>query len=142
MATAQDILKQVVTDPTTYAPTAIGWVATQLDWNSSQVYFQHGAMEHNPYFTKTGISDSEPVSYRHGNEIIAMDALFNLQWSMINNTGSRVLEHVLIHRYPEKQKAIRVAGWIERIAVAVGLGYIYSEKHFSQWQLNTSNGQY
>jgi hypothetical protein len=36
------LVKSVLFDPTTYGPAIVAWESTRLDWQSSQVFFQHG----------------------------------------------------------------------------------------------------
>jgi hypothetical protein len=54
---AVDIVKRVVLDPTTYAPAVISYEGHHLDWKSSQVFFQHGFLEHSAEFTLSGHAD-------------------------------------------------------------------------------------
>ena len=61
-----DIVKRVASDPTTYVPAALAYEAHHLDWKSSQVFFQHGFLEHNGEFTLSGRPDDTPVSYARG----------------------------------------------------------------------------
>jgi len=65
-----DIITRVVSDPTTYVPAALAYEAHHLDWKSSQVFFQHGFLEHNGEFTLSGRADDTPVSYGAGNRTI------------------------------------------------------------------------
>src|SRR3954471_6150853 len=69
-----DIVKGVVFDPTTYAPAAIAYDATMRDWNTSQLFFQNGFVEHNARFTVTGRPDDIALSYTVGKQQIFRDA--------------------------------------------------------------------
>jgi hypothetical protein len=149
-ATAQDqdrsspltaIVKQVVFDPTTYAPAAIAYDATLRDWNSSQPFFKNGFMELNPRFTISGLPNDVPVSYSEGKRRILSDAFGTLGLSLINNFTDRALERTLMTRYPEHRKLIRAAGWIERISVGAGMSYVLSVQHFRQAQSNAALAQ-
>jgi hypothetical protein len=133
---ARDIFKQVVFDPTTYAPAAIHYTAERLDWKSSRVFFQHGYLERNPQFTISGHPDDIPLSYEDGKTVIVGNALMDLSSSLINNTAVRVVERILIAKHPDRQKLIRVLGWIERISYAVSLATVQSSRHFRQWREN------
>jgi hypothetical protein len=144
-ATAQDhtesslatIVKQVVLDPTTYAPAAIAYDATVRDWNTSQPLFQHGFMESNPRFTISGLANDVPVSYSEGMRRIASDAAGNLGMSLFNNFSDRIVERTLMARYPDHRKMIRSVNWIERVAFSASMSYVLSIQHFRQAQANT-----
>ena len=133
---AWDVFKQVVFDPTTYVPAAVSFTAERLDWKSSQVFFQHGYVEHNPQFTMSGLPDDVPISYGAGNRRITANALTDLAASAMNNVSNRVVERVLIARFPKRQKLIRVLGWIERISYAASLATVQSANNFRQWREN------
>jgi hypothetical protein len=130
------IFKQVVSDPTTYAPSAFTGTAQYLDWKSSQVFFQHGFLEENPEFTVSGLSGDTPVSYGTGNWRIARSAVTNLGPSLANNVTAAIIERVLIKRYPTHRKLIRAFSWAERIAFASYASYNRSAASFRQWELN------
>jgi hypothetical protein len=131
-----DVVKQVFLDPTTYAPAIIAWKATRLDWQSSQIFFQNGYVEHNPHFTVSGRADDTAIGYAAGNRQILTGAIANLQLSLLNNVSERVIERVLISRYPNHRKLLRTIGWIERSAMASIWSYRLSAGHFRQWQEN------
>jgi len=131
-----EVARQVVLDPTTYVPTLLGWNATHLDWKSSQIFFQHGWSEHNSRFTVSGRADDTAIGYGAGNRQILTDALAILPYSIVNNASSRVVERVLINRFPTHRKLIRAIGWVERSAVASYWSYRLSAGHFRQWQEN------
>jgi len=131
-----DVVWAVAFDPTTYAPSAVAWTATRLDWSSSQVFFENGWSERNPRFTVGGASPGVPVAYAAGTHTILMDALGNLQLSVLHNLSERLVEHLLLPRYPRHRKLIRTLGWIERSAVASYFTYRLSAGHFRQWQEN------
>jgi hypothetical protein len=132
-----DIVKNVVFDPTTYAPAMATYGATRLDWESSQVFFQLGFVEHNARYTVSGASDSVAISHRAGNRRIAADSLgVLLKVSLVHNVTERAIERVLIRRYPNHQKFFRVVGLVERIVGASYLSIALSAKHVRQWQQN------
>lgn len=131
-----DIAKDVVLDPTTFAPAGITYAALRLDWRSSQVFFRNGYVEANPRYTTSGLSNDWPVSYREGNRRIAKDALWIVQMSAANNAMSRVMERVLIQAHPEHRKLLRTLGWIERTAFASYWASRLSAAHFAKWQEN------
>jgi len=133
---AESIFRQVVFDPTTFAPAITSYTAERLDWKSSQVFFQHGYLEHNPQFTVSGVTDDVAVSYATGKRIIAKNSLEDLGASLINNVVARVIERSLVLRHPKREKLIRTIGWIERISFAIGLGSVQSANHFRQWREN------
>ena len=94
------IVKQVVLDPTTYPPAVIAYDATVQDWKTSQPFFRNGFMEGNPRFTISGLPNDLPVSYAEGMRRIAADGVRDLGLSFFNNVTDRVLERMLITRYP------------------------------------------
>ena len=132
----RDVVKKVTLDPTTYAPAIVAWKATRLDWQSSQVFFQHGWFEHNPRFTVSGRGDDTAIGYAAGNRQIFADAIAVLQLSMVNNVSERVIERWLVPRYPNHRKLLRTLGWIERSAMASYWSYRLSAGHLRQWQKN------
>ncbi len=131
-----DLIRKVILDPTTYAPAIVAWEATRLDWRSSQIFFQHGALEHNPGFTISGRGDDIAIGYAAGNRQIFADAVANLQLSVVNNLSARVVERLLLPRYPHHRTLVRVLGWVERSAMASYWSYRQSAGHFRQWQEN------
>ena len=72
-----DVVRQVLFDPTTYVPAIVAWKATRLDWQSSQVFFQNGFVEHNPRFTASGLPDDTAMSYADGNHQIFVGTLWS-----------------------------------------------------------------
>lgn len=131
-----DLVKKVFLDPTTYGPAIVAWGATRLDWRSSQVFFQNGWFEQNSRFTVSGRGDDTAIGYAAGNRRILTDAIANLQLSLINNASERVVERLLMPRYPNHHKLLRAIGWIERSAMASCWSYRLSAGHFRQWQEN------
>jgi hypothetical protein len=131
-----DVVKNVVLDPTTYAPAVVVWTVTRLDWQSSQVFFQHGWSEHNPRFTLSGRSNDMPISYGAGNRQIASDAIALLEFSVINNVSARVTERLLTRRYRNHRKLLRTIGWVERSAVASYWSHRLSADHLGMWREN------
>jgi hypothetical protein len=136
-----DVVKQMILDPTTYAPAIVAWEATRLDWRSSQIFFQNGLFEHNPRFTVSGRADDTAIGYAAGNRQILTDAIANLPLSLVNNVSARVLERLLMPRYPNHRKLLRTIGWIERSAIASYWSYRLSAGHFRQWQENDRRAQ-
>jgi hypothetical protein len=131
-----DTAKAVALDHTTYAPAFLYHGTTRLDWNSSQVFFQHGMVEHNERFTVSGRPDDVAISYGAGNKIILMDTLVILQMSAVNNVTNNLIERVLIARYPRHRKLLRTLGWIERTGFASYWSYRLSAGHYRQWRHN------
>ena len=131
-----DVVKNVIFDPTTYAPAVVAWGATRLDWQSSQIFFQNGWFEGNPRFTVSGRGDDTAIGYAAGNRQILTDAIANMRLSFVNNVSERVIERLLIPRYPNHRKLLRAIGWIERSAMASYWSYRLSAAHFRQWQEN------
>lgn len=133
---AGSIFTQVVFDPTTFAPAITSYTAERLDWKSSQVFYQHGYLEHNPQFTVSGFADDVPISYAAGKRVILRNSLEDLGASLINNVVARIIERTLVQRHPRREKLIRTVGWIERISFAVSLASVQSANHFRQWREN------
>ena len=135
-STMSDIIRNAVYDPATYAPAFVMYGATHLDWESSQIFFQHGSVEHNARYTVSGRSDDVAISRQAGNQKVVMDSAAILLRSLPQNLGERVLEHLLVRRYPNHRKFFLVAGRVGRIA---GLSYLTvsaSAGHFRQWREN------
>lgn len=132
-----DIAKQVVFDPTTYAPAIIAYDGTMRDWNTSQPFFRNGFVEANQRYTVSGLPYDTPLSYSDGHRRILLDALTTLEVSVVNNAAARVFERVLMERYPNHRKAVRTLGWIERVSVGVAMSYVLSAEHYRQAQINT-----
>jgi hypothetical protein len=131
-----EITKRTLLDPTTYTPAALSYGATRLDWDSSQIFFQHGFVEQNRRFTVSGFSYDIPISHAAGNRQILIDSLGILQMSVINNVTTNVLENILIKRYPHHRKLLRTLGWVERIGFASYWSYRLSADHFRKWRDN------
>jgi hypothetical protein len=128
--------KDAVRDPTTYGPASLLYVSSRLDWDSSQPFFQHGAVEENPRYTVSGFGHDVPLSYAAGNRKLVTDALSVAAVSFVANTIEDVALRALIARQPEHRRLWKALGWIERTAVASSLGYTFSVRHFEQWQRN------
>ena len=129
------IAKQVVLDPTTYAPAIIAYDATMRDWNTSQPFFKNGFMEHNSRFTISGRANDLPVTYGEGKRRILADAATNFGMSALNNFTGRIFERVLTERYPEHRKRGPPAG--ERFR-SVYMSYVLSKDHYQQADLNAT----
>lgn len=136
-----DVLVRIARDPTTYVPAVMAYTATRLDWKSSQVFFEHGFLEHNPRFTLTGFPDSVPVGYGEGNRLILVDALVDVEVSCANNVTSALVERWLNGRYPEHRRLVRTIGWAERIAFGAYLTNARASSHFRQWRENTAQAR-
>lgn len=128
--------KQIVFDPTTYAPAVISYEATKLDWDTSQVFFRNGYVEGNPRYTMSGLPNDTPLPYGRGDRKIMMDTIQILGGSMANNFIERSMEQVLMERYPDHPKLVKTLGWIERSVFASYWSYRLSATHFRQWQTN------
>jgi hypothetical protein len=131
-----DLIKSVLFDPTTYVPAIVAWESTRLDWQTSQVFFQHGFLEQNARFTVSGRANATAVGYGAGNRLILTDALVNVGGSVANNVTDRLIERGLLRRYPTHRTLIRAIGWVERGAVASYVSYLQSASHWRQWQEN------
>ena len=131
-----DVLRDVATDPTTYAPAGVSYAATRLDWNSSQPLLTHGYLEHNPRYTASGVPDQPAISYGAGNRLILNDTLKNLGTSALHNAAEQAFEHALIGRHPGHAKLIRFIGWTERLTFASLFAYQLSDEHVRQWRTN------
>jgi hypothetical protein len=129
---AASTFKDVILDPTTYAPAVIAYDATIRDWNSSQLFFNRGYFEHNERFTISGRPNDLPVSYGEGRQRILSDAVTNLEMSLVNNVGSRLFERALLNRMPTHPKLVRAVGWIERSVFASYMSYRLSAEHYRQ----------
>jgi hypothetical protein len=138
---AETIFAQVVSDPTTFAPSITSYTAERLDWKSSQVFFQHGFVESNPQFTVSGFVDDVPLSYTAGKRVILRDSLSDLGSSLVNNAAARIVERTFVRHYPKREKLIRTIGWIERISFAVSFATVQSANHFRQWRENARDAR-
>ena len=136
-----DTVKGVLLDPTTYAPAAIAYDATIRDWDSSQAFFRHGYFEGNERFTITGRANDIPISYGAGRSRILSDAVRTLEMSAINNVADRVIERMLVERYPQHRKMVKAFGWIERAAFASAMSYYLSAAHYRQAAANVTRAQ-
>jgi hypothetical protein len=132
-----EVVKGVVFDPTTYAPAAISYDATMRDWNTSQIFFRNGFVEHNPRFTMTGRPDGRAISYDAGRSLILKDTLRTFAISAAQNATSRIVEQALLERYPEHRTMVKTIGWIQRIAIGSALAYHLSAAHYRQAAVNT-----
>jgi hypothetical protein len=132
----RELVRDVAGDPTTYAPSGIAYVATRLDWASSQPLFRHGFVEGNARFTVSGYANDVPIDYGAGKRRILIDALKNLGPSLANNFANRVVEHTLIQRYPTHKRLVQTLAWVERISFAAMMSYHLSASHFRQWRAN------
>jgi hypothetical protein len=136
LGTAAQVAKDVVTDPTTYAPTAIFYTSMRLDWDSSQPLFRQGFVEDNPRYTRNGLPHDLPISYGEGNRQILKDSLALLPTMAVNNVAARFGERALVARFPDHPRLIHALGWIERVSFSAYLSYQFSSRHFAQWRQN------
>ena len=137
----KDVIKQVVIDPTTYAPSAIAYDATIRDWKTSQPFFRSGFVEHNSRYTISGLPNDVPLHNRDGNRRIFVDAVATLGMSAAHNALERTIERGLLTRYPNHGRLIGVMGWIERVSFGVGTAYVLSIEHYRQAQANAAQGK-
>ncbi len=133
---ASDLTKHVIFDPTTYVPAAMLYTSMRLDWRSSQPFFERGFVEANDRYTISGRSHDVPVSFAQGKHQILIDSLMNLPMSFANNATSRVVERMLVQRFPNHPKLFHALGWAERTAFAGYMSNRLAGKHFRQWQQN------
>jgi hypothetical protein len=131
-----DVAKGVALDPSTYAPAILAYTSTVRDWDSSQPFFARGYVEHNARFTVTGRADDVAIGYAAGRRQILKDAIGIFEVSLVNNATSRIIDQILIRRYPQHRTALRVLGWVERVGFASYMSYRMSSPHFRQAQLN------
>jgi len=130
------IIKSVARDPATFAPVALKYVAMRLDWESSQIFFQHGFVEHNSRYTISGLEDDLAVSHGTGRRRLAMDSLKLLTRTVPQNFAERATEALLIRRFPQHRTLFLVAGRAARIASASYLAYSWSRPNIGQWRRN------
>ena len=135
---ARSIALDVLKDPTTYAPAAATEIGKTLDWTSSQRFFAAGYVEDNPYYTISGLPHDRPVSRATGHRINFEVSLGVFASSVANNALANVASRALAARWPEHRRLIRIASVIERVAFAVGTGYVNSAKNFRQWRTNVN----
>jgi hypothetical protein len=130
------ILKSVARDPATYAPGPLKYQAMRLDWDSSQIFFQHGFVERNARYTVSGRSNDVAISHAAGNRRLALDSMVVLGHAATVSLAERAAEALLIRRFPQQRKALVVAGRAVRIIGASYLSYSTSMAHLQQWQRN------
>jgi hypothetical protein len=133
---AWDVARGVLVDPTTYAPALISYESMRQDWKTSQVLFTHGWLEQNRRFTISGRANDVPLAYSEGTSRIRGAALTVLRDSAVNNLSARIIERLLVARYPRRKNLIRTLSWVERIAFASLLTYINSADHLRQASSN------
>jgi hypothetical protein len=131
-----DVAKSVLFDPTTYVPATLSYKSQRMDWDTSQVLFRAGWLEHNPRYTISGRPDDKPIGYEAGNSQIRRSALLHLQESVVNNVAAQILERALTQQHPEHRKLFKTLSWIERISFSSYVGYLASVDHFRQVQRN------
>src|ERR1044072_2957744 len=131
-----DVARSVLLDPTTYVPATLSYTSQKMDWNTSQVLFRAGWLEHNHRFTVSGRPDDKPISFEAGNRQIQKAALLHLQESLVNNFAAQIFERALTEQHPEHRKLFKTLSWIERIGFSSYVGYLASVDHFRQVQRN------
>ncbi len=129
-------LKQVVLDPTTYAPAIVFYDSDIRDWKNSQPLFKLGLVEMNPRFTISGQVRDIPISYEAGRKIIIADTFFVGGESFVHNYTERLLENQLKKQNLQHPRLIKTIGWTERIAFAVWLAQYQAGPHYRQISLN------
>lgn len=130
------VVSRVALDPTTYAPTVFAYQATMRDWQTSQVFFQHGFHERNARFTISGLPDDVPVSYAEGRHRIFKDAMLTLGTSAAENAIGRTVERYLLSRFPNHKRLVKTVGWVQRASLASYWSYRLSVQHYRQTQYN------
>ena len=130
------LLIVLLLDPTIFAPAGVSYYAQKADWDTSQVFFQHGWVEANPSFTLSRQPFSAPISHKAGMRIINKWSVETLMWSSLHNTGSYILTAYLTSYQPNHKKLIKVISWSERIIFASIITYYTSSAHFHQASLN------
>jgi hypothetical protein len=133
---AWDVARSVLVDPTTYAPALISYESMRQDWKTSQVLFAHGWLEQNRRFTISGRANDVPLGYSEGSSRIRGAALTVLRDAAVNNLSARIIERLLVARYPHRKNLIRTLSWVERIAFASLLTYSNSADHLRQASSN------
>jgi hypothetical protein len=129
------IVKSVARDPATYAPAVLKFTAMNLDWESSQIFFRHGAVEGNARYTVSGQSNDTPISHGAGTRKLALDSLVMLTRSVPQNLAERAAERLLIKRFPQHRKVLAAAGRALRVAGTSYLSYA-SMTNVHQWRRN------
>ena len=135
---ATHVLSRVVLDPTTYVPTLIAYRTTMRDWDTSQVFFQHGYVERNDRFTTSGLPNDVAVGYSEGRRRILNDALLTLGASAAQNAASRAAEDYLAGRFPQHKRLVKTIGWVQRCTFASYVSYHLSITHYRQTQYNVA----
>ena len=130
------VAKAVALDPFTYAPAIAKYEAMHLDWESSQIFFQHGFVERNARYTVSGRSNDVAISHGAGSQKVALDSLKMLTRSASSNFAERTLEQLLVRKYPNHKKTWLIVGRASRIARSSYLAYSSSIDHFRQWRGN------
>jgi hypothetical protein len=135
------ILSRVALDPTTYAATVLAYQTTMRDWETSQVFFEHGFHERNPRFTISGLPEDVPVGYEEGRRRIFKDAMLTLGATAAQNAVGRTVERYLVSRFPRRTRLIKTMGWIQRASLASYWSYRLSVQHYRQTQYNLDLAQ-
>jgi len=130
------ILKAVGRDPVTYTPVVMKFTAMSLDWESSQIFFRHGFVEHNERYTVSGRPDDVPISHAAGRRKLAMDSLTLLARTVPQSLAERATERLLVRVFPQHKKAMVVAGRAIRILGASYMSYTTSRANIRRWQRN------
>jgi hypothetical protein len=117
-------------------PAGLLYTSMQLDWNSSQPFFQNGFFENNARYTRSGLPRDVPISYAAGNRKLIIESVAVIPSSLANNALNRVIQRGLNERFPNKRKLWTVLAFVERAAFASYASYLVSTPHFEQWRAN------
>jgi hypothetical protein len=129
-------VKAVAHDPATYMPVAAKYGAMTLDWESSQIFFRNGFVEHNPRYTVSGQTNDVALSHGAGSRKVVGDSLMLLVHSVPANLAERTVERLLIRRYSNHKRTWLVLGQASRILGSSYLSYMASARHVQQWRRN------
>ena len=130
------IARAVAHDPATYAPVIAKYGAMTLDWESSQVFFRNGFVEHNARYTVSGQSNDIPLSHGAGSRKVVVDSLRLFAHSVPANLAERTIEQLLIRKYSSHRKTWVVLGQATRILGTSYFSYAASARHLQQWRRN------
>lgn len=134
------IAKDVLKDPTTYGALGASLLGKKLDWDSSQIFFEHGHGEMNPNYAVSG-PGSKAISHAAGNRKLVVESLLNFQLSIGNNAAVSAAERLLLKKYPEHRKLVKTIGWVEKVTANGYIGYHFSNRNFRQWRINESRAR-
>lgn len=136
----KDVAKDVFVNPTTYGSLGASLLGKGLDWDSSQIFFEHGHGETNPDYAVNG-PGSKAVSHAAGNRRLVVESFLNFGLSIGNNAVISATERLLLTKHPEHQKLVKTIGWIEKVVANGYIVYFSSYRNFKQWQINKNRAQ-